>query len=182
MLFRSKILTSQITQGRFYSARANGFRSELDFGRVLRKKEYDLLDGGQFLITKKNRHQSLENEIIYVTVSDDDKSRYGEFYRKITHLAEVKNAFFVSFRGVDSWKSKQFTIKNENKKKVDVQIIKPEFTVYKFIDGKWNESGFDEIKNLLIERKTRTANQKPKEFFQYLKNYDLGEKIGRAHV
>lgn len=176
-----KILTSQISQERFYKARAGGFRNELEFEKVLREGRYDLLDPGQFLITKKNNHQSVENEMIYVTVSDDDKSRYVEFYKQITRLDEVKNSFFVSVLGIHSWETEPFTVKNESKKNIDEIIIKPKFSVCKFNEGTWTDSSFNEIKDLLIKRERRISAKKSKEYFEYLKSYEI-EDIAKIYA
>lgn len=170
-----KILTSQISNPRFYKARARGFRNELNFEKILHQRQYKILDAGQFLFTKKNSAHSVENEIIYVTVSDDDKDKYLEFYAQISRIDEIKNAFFVSVHDLTTWKTEPITIKNEKKKKIEEIIVKPEFSVYKFNDDGWISSNFDEIKELLIKRKIRISAKKSREPLEYLEKYDFNE-------
>ena len=159
---------------RFYQARAKGFKNEIEFDYVLKNKGIETIDAGQCLFVKK-RGNNLENKILYVTVSDDDKSKYVKLYEKMNELHEIKKLFFVEIGNIETWETIDLTVKNSKDEKTSRQILKPKFTLFEFNDSKWIKSEFDVLNDMLERTKLRTAKKKNNEYFQYLKKYSIKE-------
>jgi hypothetical protein len=170
-----KILTSSIAQMRFYKARATGFRSEIEFGKLISVRGgLNLLDGGQFLFS--NIEESPENFIVYVTVTDDSEENYTELYSKLSELSVVRKLFFVKIGDINEWETTRITIKNEDNDLTDVDILEPTFSILRFESGSWIESNIDEIKQLFVQRNRNIiCAWKSFDPFSYLNSYSVQE-------
>jgi hypothetical protein len=167
---------SAIPNLRFYEARVTGFRSELEFQRLIAKRKIPFLDGGQFLFGKKEEGAP-ENFIAYVTVTDQDKKKYTRFYHALSSLKEVRGMFFVAIEDTDKWETVNIEIKDENGRRVQSEILEPLLSVFRFDSGKWVDTTFDEIKRLFETRRPAVAGWKPYDRFQYLLSYSPTELV-----
>jgi hypothetical protein len=173
-----KILTTSIANTRLYGARITGFRNELEFARLAAEKNMKILEGGQFLFSKKNRASTPENSLTYITITDDEKNDYVEFYRKLAVLPEIKSLFFIEIGDSERWGTARFRVKDQRGNVIQENIAAPHLTVFEFKEGSWIQSGFDAIKQNLVERRTRVAALKPSDRFSYMSSYNIGEIAG----
>lgn len=168
-----KILTSKIAPNRFYGARCRGFRSEIAFAILARKRGWNLLDGGQCLFTSANWPIKKENSIVYVTVSSDSPKRYIDFYSLLSKLSIFLDGFFVSFKKPDKWSYKEIEIKNRKNKRIQTNIPKPKFNILKFSNGKFRKSKISKITDLFPTKEIRVCAKKGKNDLRYITRYGL---------
>lgn len=172
-----RILTSSIALPRFFYARSGGFRAELEYIKKIKEVGVDFLDAGQFVLSKKEAEHSPENFLFYMTISNDDKNKYNGFYDMLSRLQEMKKMFFIEIGEDSLWSTQEITVKDDsNRKRIQVEILKPSFTVYRYEDSRWNPSDFDEITNLLVRSGDRIAKNKENRLL-YLRDYDTDEII-----
>ncbi len=171
-----KILTSSIANTRFFSARSKGFRAELEYAAKIKSESAEVLEAGQFIVSKKESDESPENYIFYMTITNDDKGKYLEFYKVISKLPEMQNLFFIEVGDISEWGTVEITTKEGTSatKKIQVTIPKPNLIVYVYNNGRWVQSDFDEIKKMLVKKSQRIARNK-ENHLSYLQNYDMGD-------
>lgn len=172
-----KVLTTKTANNRFYEKRSIGFRNEVEFARILKDKKFDTIDPGQFLITSKNKPNEPENTMIYVTVSNDDKSKYNEFYQVIKKLDEIKEMYFLQYKHPDSWSSIQFEVKDEKGNKKESRIMKPEFSVFRFTGDDWESSDMSKVQSEFSESSNMVCAKK-ENFVGYLNDFTETEVAG----
>jgi len=173
-----KILTSSIASPRFFNARSKGFRAEIEYARKIKGAGVAFLDAGQFVVSKKGSDDPPENRIFYMTITSDKKEEYAEFYELVFKLAEVKKMFFIEVGDVSEWGTQQITIKDDdNRNRIQTDILKPSLTVFSFEDGSWKPSNFDEIKNLIDKSSVERIAKNKENHLSYLLEYDLDELI-----
>jgi len=173
-----KILTSSIANTRFFNARSKGFRAELEYTQKIKNEGKEFLDAGQFVVSTKEQDQSPENYLFYMTVSADDKSRYIDFYKVLSQLPEIKNLFFIEVGGTTSWSTRKITTKDGGTMdNIEIDILAPSFTVYRFDNGKWTSSNFDEIKSMLVSSNTERIAKNKDNHLSYLLNFGNDELI-----
>jgi hypothetical protein len=170
-----KILTSSIANTRLYGARVTGFRNELEFGRLGKAKNMNILDGGQFLFSRIHKNLSPENSLTYVTVTDDSKDKYLDFYQKLSHLNEVKRLFFIETGKLEEWGTIDFYVKDGKGNRILDKILMPKLAVFEFKNGGWTRSDFSEIKKMLVQGNLRVAALKPAARFSYMNSYEASE-------
>jgi hypothetical protein len=175
-----KILTSSIANNRLYGARITGFKNEIEFARLAEGRKMRILEGGQFLFSRKNRSTSTENSLIYITISDGNKEDYLDFYKRLANLGEISRLFFVEIGKFDEWGKTKFFVKDTHKKRVEEEILGPKLTVFEFEKDTWKTSSFDMIKENLVERKLRVAALKSDARFSYMNSYK-GEEISKIY-
>ena len=166
------VLTSQIAQPRFYAARARGFRNEIEFERIMRDAES--LDAGQFLFTKKRIGEPMLNNIIYVTITTDKPEKYGEFYKMIGSMQEIKKMFLIHVEDLDRWTSTQIQVKKDGSN-VGIPIARPSFVPYEHVNGEWHKTNMDLIKDFFEFSRVRICNSKDRAVFDYMEKYRLDE-------
>ncbi len=173
-----KILTSSIANTRFFNARSKGFRAELEYAQKIKNEGKEFLDAGQFVVSKKEQDQSPENYLFYMTISTDDKSRYSDFYKVISRLHEIKKLFFIEVGDTTGWGTRTITTKDSaNRNNIQVDILAPSFTVYRFDSENWTSSNFDEIKSMLVSSNTERIAKNKDNHLSYLLNYGNDELI-----
>ena len=171
-----RLLTTKIANRRFYEKRSLGFRNEIEFEHILKEREYETLDPGQFLLLNRKTNPNSQNSMIYVTVSKDDKSSYEKFYSMLGKLEDLKRFFFVEICDTDEWVDENFVIKDERGMKVNSMLIRPKLDVFEFVEGEWSESSLEEIRKFFPESRQTTCAKKPNNF-GYLTAYELDDLI-----
>ncbi len=172
-----KILTSSIANTRFFDARSKGFRAELEFADKIRNDGAEVLDAGQFIVSRKDSDANPENAIFYMTVTTDDKTRYGGLYEVVSRLPEMQNMFFIEVGDTSCWKKRKITTKEKaSMRNIQVEIACPIFTVYRYDAGQWTVSDFDEIKGMLVKKSERIAKNK-ENFLAYLSDYEMSDLV-----
>lgn len=172
-----KILTSSIANTRFFNARSKGFRAELEYITKIKGEGVRFLDAGQFVVSNKDRNESPENCLFYMTVTDDDKERYLEFYGMLSKMPEIRKLFFIEV-DVNAWDKKEITVKDDaNRERISASILKPSLKVYRFDDGRWIASSFDEIKGLIVKSNGERIAKNKENLLSYLLNYSIDELI-----
>ena len=173
-----QILTSSIANTRFFNARSLGFRAELEYMKMIRTKGVEFLDAGQFVVSKKEVESTPENYLFYMTISDDDRDSYLDFYGKISQMPEIKKLFFIKIGESDEWGSQDITVKDvNNRDNTTTSITKPVLSVYRFDDGTWVDSSFDEIKEMLPRSSGPRIAKNKENRLAYLLNYDRSDLI-----
>lgn len=173
-----KVLTSSIANTRFFNARSRGFRAELEYTQKVKSEGTEFLDAGQFVVSKKEQDNTPENYLFYMTVSTDNKSRYVDFYNVVSGLPEVKKLFFIEVKDTTGWGTRTITTKDSgNRNNIEVDILAPSFTVYRFDDGNWVSSDFDEIKSMLVSSNTVRIAKNKDNHLSYLLNFSNDELI-----
>jgi len=162
-----QILTTTISQKRFYFARMLGFRSELELQKYFIRKNIDFLDGGQFLFGKKI---NTRNRLVYVTVSSDDKSKYTDLYQKIASFPIVEDLYFISYSPNKDWESVDFEVKCDNKKE-KIRIPSPDFCYYKFNKNVFIKGNLNDIYNNFEVKAIKSCAQQKENKLDYLMEY-----------
>jgi len=170
-----KILTSSIANTRFFSARSRGFRAELEYAAKIQQEGAEVLDAGQFVVSKKENDVDPENYIFYMTVTTDDRDKYGEFYEIISKLPEMRNLFFIKIENVAEWGTRKITTKDgASTNNIQVDIASPNLSVFRYEGGRWASSSFDEIKKMLVKKASERVAKNKENLLSYLANYDMG--------
>ena len=173
-----KILTSSIANTRFFNARSKGFRAELEYAKKIKSEGVDFLDAGQFVVSTKEQDESPENYLFYMTITNHDKESYNKFYEQISKLHELKKMFFIEVGDPSQWGEKEITVNDEeNRNKIQVNILKPSLTVYRYDEGRWASSDFNEIKQLIIKSDVERIAKNKENHLSYLLDYDMDELI-----
>jgi len=173
-----KILTSSIANTRFFNARSKGFRAELEYIKKIKSEGVEFLDAGQFVVSNKGRIDSPENCLFYMTITDDNKSRYVEFYKMIAKMKEVRRLFFIEVGPVSSWKSQKISVKSaDNRRNEETNVLKPSMAVYRFDDSGWIATDFDEIKGLISKSRGERVAKNKENLLSYLSQYDIDDII-----
>jgi len=171
-----KILTSSIADTRFFNARSKGFRAELEYASKIRTEGTEVLDAGQFIVSKKERDESPENYIFYMTITNDNKDKYNGLYEQISKLPEMRNLFFIEVGDNSEWGTRKITTKEgaSKTKKIQVEVKEPNLSVYRYDNGDWISSSFDEIKGMLVKKSERIAKNK-ENLLSYLLDYEMND-------
>lgn len=173
-----KILTSSIANTRFFNARSKGFRAEIDYATKIKGEGTEFLDAGQFVVSNKGKDESPENCLFYMTVTTDDRERYLNFYEMLSQMPETRNLFFIEVGNQDTWTQRDILIKDDlNRERITTSILKPSFTVYRFNDGAWIPSSFDEIKELIIKSNGDRIAKNKENLLSYLLDYSIDDLI-----
>jgi len=173
-----KILTSSIANTRFFSARSKGFKAELEYAAKMKSDGDDVLDAGQFIVSKKDSDENPENFIFYMTVSSDDKSKYDGLYDLISNLSEMRGMFFIEVGDVSEWNTRKITTKEGvTTNNIQVNIAGPKLSVFRYDCGQWISSGFDEIKEMLVKKSSERIAKNKENLLGYLPAYDLKELV-----
>lgn len=169
------IHTSTIANCDYFKKRVGGYKNEKEIEDLLRQKGYSVLDGGQLVFSSKFSDVSLENHIMYFTVSDDDKSRYEGLYNNISNLGEVKKLFFVKVGDVGDWTTTSITTKNSDGERIESEIVRPTLEVFEFKDHSWINSTIEEIKDFFPEKTAAVCALKEIELFSYMRSWSVPE-------
>jgi|SRR3989344_1163212 len=171
-----KILTTTTANNRYYSARALGFRSELEFVREFIKKRADFMTGGKFLFFEQNSAASAERKLPYITISPDSPENYVLFYNKLMNFPLCGEMFFLQHSmEINKWKRIDFEMKNESGQNIVSSIFEPDYQVYKFNGKKFSKTQINEILNLLPDKAIKSCVIKDKSVFTYLRKYSIDE-------
>lgn len=173
-----KILTSSIANTRFFSARSKGFRAELEYAVKIKEEGKEVLDAGQFVVSKKESNENPENLIFYMTVTSDDKTKYKELYDLISKLPEMRGMFFIEIGDISEWNARKITTKEgTTTNNMQVDIAGPIFSVFRYDCGQWVSSGFNEIKEMLVKKSSERIAKNKENLLEYLSNYDMNDLI-----
>jgi len=173
-----RILTSSIANTRFFNARSKGFRAEIEYTKKIKAEGVEYLDAGQFVVSGIEQDKTPENYFFYMTITNDAKDRYKDFYKLLSRLTEIKKMFFIEVEDASNWGTQKITIKDTaNRGRIPVDILKPSFTVYNFENNAWNPSDFDAIKKLLVASSVDRIAKNKENHLSYLLGYDLDEII-----
>ena len=164
------VLSSSISDTRFYGARVRGFRSELEFANHVESRGYNLLVGGQFLFRKRDHRGN--NRVLYVTVASEDHGRYVQLYDKLSHVPMVDDLFFMKLKPMESWGSKRIkAIVNGSRQ--EIEIPEPTYDLYKFVNSRFQNANISEIENLLEPKTVRVCAEKDRSLFAYMSGYPI---------
>lgn len=188
-----KMMTSENQTERFYRSKCRGYAAELQFPALCKNKNLEILDGGMFLFRK-----SLTNFAIYITVSNDDRQKYLDFYDQISKVSVVKKLFFVNVTGwndemttitiktdpvlkvdpttLDDPKPKLLNPNDSTKqKKIEVEIHTPKFEIFEYDSGKWKKSDASTIQTLIGEKNTPSVGAKKESWLDFMKTYPVDD-------
>lgn len=166
----------------YFKRRVLGFKAEIEFEKLINqefKNTIEFLEGGQFISKKISGNKDDKNSFIYTTIDTLDPEKYLLVYEQIAKWNEVSNLYYIKLED-SNWISEEFYAKDENKKDVKTNILKPNFTFFTYSKDKFEKSKIQDFAIILnhFDKPTKQpAKSKLRGYdkFIYFKEYE--EKI-----
>ncbi len=172
----------KIEDNSYFKRRVGGFKAEMEFeNEVKTKTNCHFLSGGMVLSPELNGTKNMINEFTYLTIDSIPPINYEEIYKKIMNWSEIKFFYYAQIN-FENWEFEEFYIKQKQgaKEKIKTQILKPNYTLYRFETHSKQfenskDNNFSEILNIgrSKEGTIRTFNLRERERFDYFKDYEL---------
>jgi len=141
----------KIANNDYFKRRILGFKAEIEFEKFIKEKfenKIEFLEGGQFISKKISGQKNDNNSFIYTTIDNRDPEKYIEIYKQISKWNEVKSLYFIKLNEND-WNEEPFTAKDNDKKEIKTNILKPNFDFYVFQEDKFITSKVQDFKIIL---------------------------------
>jgi hypothetical protein len=169
----------KIANNDYFKRRILGFKAEIEFEKFIKEKfenKIEFLEGGQFISKKISGQKNDNNSFIYTTIDNRDPEKYIEIYKQISKWNEVKSLYFIKLNEND-WNEEPFTAKDNDKKEIKTNILKPNFDFYVFQEDKFITSKVQDFKIILDnfekpEKKSSIYKLRGEEKFKYFLEYE----------
>ena len=156
-----------------------GFKAEIEFEKFINEKfekKIEFLEGWQFISKKISGQKDDKNLFIYTTIDNKDPEKYIEIYTQISEWNEVKNLYYIKFIEND-WSEELFLAKDNEKKEIKTNILKPKFDFYLFQKDQFISSKVQDFKIILDnfekpERRPNIYKLRGDEKFKYFLEYE----------
>jgi len=169
----------KVNDNDYFKRRVLGFKAEIEFEKFINlefKNTIEFLEGGQFISKKISGQKNDNNSFIYTTIDNRDPEKYIEIYKQISKWNEVKSLYFIKLNEND-WNEEPFTAKDNDKKEIKTNILKPNFDFYVFQEDKFITSKVQDFKIILDnfekpEKKSSIYKLRGEEKFKYFLEYE----------
>lgn len=169
----------KIANNDYFKRRILGFKAEIEFEKFIKEKfenKIEFLEGGQFISKKISGQKNDNNSFIYTTIDNRDPEKYIEIYKQISKWNEVKSLYFIKLNE-NGWNEEPFTAKDNDKKEIKTNILKPNFDFYVFQEDKFITSKVQDFKIILDnfekpEKKSSIYKLRGEEKFKYFLEYE----------
>jgi hypothetical protein len=170
---------AKVANNDYFKRRILGFKAEIEFEKFINEKfekKIEFLEGGQFISKKISGQKDDKNSFIYTTIDNRDPEKYIEIYKQISEWNEVKNLYFIKLNEND-WGEEPFIAKDNDKKEIKTNILKPKFNFYIFQKDQFIISKVQDFKIILEnfekpERRPNIYKLRGDEKFKYFLEYE----------